>query len=114
MSCLLEIQYYLLKQVIQDRLTQEQSFKNFKELLLRHSVQRPPHSLAIFNLDDVKQINECMQEGFYRFYNWYLYTLTKKDMLVLTTEKIFTLEQPHLERLEAGKVIPAREIEDLK
>lgn len=58
MSCLMEIMVYLMKQVVEDRLTEEQSFKNFKELLLRHSVQRPPHSLAIFNLDDVKAINE--------------------------------------------------------
>lgn len=77
-------------------------------------MQRPPHSLAIFNLDDVKQINECVQEGFYRFYNWYLYALTKKDMLVLTTEKVFTIDEPHQERLDNGKLVPAREIEDLK
>jgi hypothetical protein len=34
-------------------------------------------------------------------------------MLVLTTEKVFTLEEPHLERLETGKQIAAREIQDL-
>ena len=36
-----------------------------------------------------------------------------KDMLVLATEKVFTLEEPNLERLEAGKQIAAREIQDL-
>jgi len=60
MGCVMELQWYLIKQLLEDRLTEEQSFKNFKELLLRHSVQRPPHSLAIFNLDDVKAINEAV------------------------------------------------------
>jgi hypothetical protein len=34
----MEIMSYLMKQLKEDRLTEEQSFKNFKELLLRHSV----------------------------------------------------------------------------
>lgn len=44
----------------------------------------------------------------------YIYTLTKKDMLVLTTEKFFTFEEPRLDKIENGKLIPPREIEDLK
>jgi len=57
LSCLMEITHYLMTQLLEQRLSNEQSFKNYKELLLRHSVQRPPHSLAIFNLDDVKKID---------------------------------------------------------
>ena len=57
MSCFLEIMLYMLKQLLIQRLSEEKSFEMFKELLLRHSVQRPPHSLAIFNLDDVNAIN---------------------------------------------------------
>lgn len=57
LSCLMEITHYLMMQLLEQRLSNEQSFKNYKELLLRHSVQRPPHSLAIFNLDDVKKID---------------------------------------------------------
>lgn len=33
---------------------------------------------------------------------------------MLKTEKVFEIEEPHQEKLETGKVIPAREIEDLK
>ena len=89
-SCLLEIFHYLLTQLLRDRLSEEKSFANFKELLLRHSVQRPPHSLAIFNLDDVKKIQTFALNTFYRHYDMYLYALTVKDMLILKTEPMFT------------------------
>ena len=69
---------YLLKQLLQQRLSEEKAYNIFKELLLRHSVQRPPHSLAIFTLDDVKIINDHVQDTFFRFYNMYLYALTKE------------------------------------
>lgn len=87
MSCFLEIMLYLLKQLLSERLPEEKSFAMFKDLLLRHSVQRPPHSLAIFNLDDVKVINDHVQDSFYRFYEMYLYSLTKDQLIILSTEK---------------------------
>jgi hypothetical protein len=44
----------------------------------------------------------------------YKYFLTVKDMLVLKTEKMFTHEDTACINLELGKVIPVREIEDIK
>lgn len=73
--------WYSMNSLLQERLTEEQNFSLFKELLLRHSVQRPPHSLAIFNLDDVKAINEFVQESLFRYYNFYLYALTPKTYM---------------------------------
>lgn len=80
--------------MLEDRLDEDTSFKNFKELLLRHSVQRPPHSLAIFNLDDVKKINDFVLDNFYRHYSMYKYALTVQDNLVLKTEQMFNHEEP--------------------
>lgn len=40
--------------------------------------------------------------------------MTHRDLLVLKTEKIFEIEDPQQNKLSKGKVIPAREIEDLK
>eukprot|EP00347_Sterkiella_histriomuscorum_P014077 403362250 len=114
MSCFLEIMWFLLIQLKDERVTEQQSFTNFKELLLRHSVQRPPHSLSIFNLDDVKAINEYVQETLYRYYNFYLYAITPKTYCQLESAPLFHIEEPDQERLENGKIIPPREIEDLK
>ena len=71
MSCFMEIMNYLLKQLIEDKIDEDQSFNNFKELVLRHSVFRPPHSLAIFTLDDVKLIEKFGLETYYRHYEMY-------------------------------------------
>ena len=55
----MEIFHYLMRQILDqgDLLTEDQSYENFKELVLRHAVHRPPHSLAILNLEDVKKID---------------------------------------------------------
>lgn len=111
MGCLLEIMLYLLKQLLASRLSEERSFEMFKELLVRHSVQRPPHSLAIFNADDVKAINEHVQDTLYRFYNMYLYALTKDQLITLTTEKQLELDIPLQTGLAEGKQIAAREVD---
>ena len=50
----MEIMLYCLRILIEQRPTEDELYDNFKELLLRHAVQRPPVSLAIFNLADVK------------------------------------------------------------
>lgn len=98
-----------------ERLSEEKSFALFKELLLRHSVQRPPHSLAIFDLEDVKAINSHVQDTFYRFYGMYLYSLTKDQLILLMTEAQSQLEEPSQAKLGDGKVIAPREVEgDLK
>ena len=66
----------MLKQLIQNRLSEDDSFEMFKTLLLRHAIQRPPHSLAIFSLQDVKEIDLFVQDTFYRYYDMYKYTVT--------------------------------------
>jgi hypothetical protein len=86
----------------------------FKDLLLRHSIQRPPHSLAIFNLTEVKAITDYMLDHLYSYYSFFEYSLTKKDELTLATSKTMSVEDPASSKLEAGKVIPFREIDDLK
>jgi hypothetical protein len=66
--------------------------------------------LAIFNLDDVNSINDYVQDSFFRFYNMYLYSLTKDQLITLRTEKQSDLEEPSLGSLASGKQIPPREV----
>jgi hypothetical protein len=44
----------------------------------------------------------------------YLYSLTSKEMLILSTEQQFELSENPLSSLDKGKIIPPREIDDLK
>ena len=76
MSAFMEIMHYAMRQLVEERLDEDTSFENFKEILLRHAIHRPPHCLAIFNLDDVKAIDLFALDTFYRHYDMYKYALT--------------------------------------
>ena len=59
MNIIMEILHYLMRQLVDqgEKLTEDKSYENFKELLLRHAVHRPPHSLSILTLEEVKKID---------------------------------------------------------
>jgi hypothetical protein len=61
-------------------------------------------------LEDLNAINEHVNDTFFRFYNMYLYSLTKDQLITLKTEKQSNLMEPQLAKLGEGKVIPAREV----
>ena len=84
MSCFMEIMHYVMKNLIKERPTEDASFEMFKELLLRHAIKRPPHSLAIFSLTDIKKIDLFALDTLYRHFDMYTFALTVKDMLHLT------------------------------
>ena len=105
MACFMEIMHYVMKQLVKDRLSEDDSFANFKELLLRHAIQRPPHSLAIFNLKDVKDIDEFALDTFYRHYDMYKYALTVKDLLVLTSSQGHEVAEANYDNLTQAKEV---------
>ena len=84
-------------------------------MLLRHAIQRPPVSLAIFNLSDVKQIDLFVQDNLFKYFDMYVYTLTERTVLLLKTVPVFDdVEAPAVENLTQGAVeMPARDIDDI-
>lgn len=110
----MEIMHYMMKKLCVDRLTEDESFEMFKELLLRHAIQRPPHSLAIFNLQDVKDIDEFALDTFYRHYDMYKYAMTVKDMLHLKTGGMQMVEQTAFHDLNGAEEVLMRDIEELE
>jgi len=110
MSCFMEIMHYMMKQLIMHSLDEEDSFAMFKELLLRHAIQRPPHSLAIFNLEDVKKIDLFALDTFYRHYSMYAYALTLQNMLALKSVQMFSHVEPDTPRLHAAEEMAPRDI----
>ena len=86
----MEIMHYLLRQVLDNGIiTEDQSYLNFKELVLRHAVYRPPHSLAIFTLEDIKKIDLYAQDTFFAQFDLYKFSLTFRDQLLLSTVALF-------------------------
>ena len=89
MNIFLEIMHYILKQLIllgTTSLDEDQSYENFKSLLLRHAVHRPPHSLAFLTMEEVKKIDLFVQDSFFRHFDMYKFILTVKDELNFTQE----------------------------
>ena len=65
----------------------DKSYAVFKTILLRHSVQRPPYSVGIFTLPELKAINDFVLNGFFRHYKMYRYVFTKEQRLTVGTRK---------------------------
>lgn len=57
-----------------------QTYEYFKALLLQHSVQRPPHSVGIFGLNDAKAITSYALEHYFRMFQLYRYAFTMRHV----------------------------------
>lgn len=116
MTLVMEILHYLMRQLIDqgENLTEDQSYENFKQLLLRHAVHRPPHSLSILNLEEVKKIDLHTQDTFFRHFDMYKFTLTVKDQCFLKTDQFFSHAEPVLPKISEGSTIKHSEIKEFK
>ena len=65
---------------------QSQVLSYFQELLIRHSVNRPPFSACIFSPIEVKKINEYVLSTYFKHYKLYKYAFTKRVHLNLSLQ----------------------------
>jgi len=72
----------------------EESFSYFRDLILRHSVQRPPRSIQIFSRDDVDPIIDYALESYFRQFLVYKYIFTPKTRLVFRQVLPNSVETP--------------------
>lgn len=61
----------------------QDSFVYFRELLLRHSVQRPPFSTSLYSLTEVKAITDYVLSTYFKHFKLYKYAFTKRVQLNL-------------------------------
>jgi hypothetical protein len=81
----------------------EEHFDFFKKLLVKHSVERPPFSVEIFSLDDVKTIIDYVANTYFRHYKLYLYAFTKKPVVNLSVRELVVQVAPDIPPLIEGK-----------
>ena len=108
---------------MKERLPKDQAMILFKTMLLRHSIQRPPHSLFVFNLNEVKAMTDYVQSSFLKFYLMYQYALITKLELELSHEtlsvdhfgitKVKGSPPPQISELAEGTQVNPTEIPDL-
>mmetsp|Transcript_3936 Transcript_3936/g.4565 ORF Transcript_3936/g.4565 Transcript_3936/m.4565 type:complete len:228 (-) Transcript_3936:32-715(-) len=109
----LELMHALLEKCMVDWLTRDKAMELFKTYLLRHSIQRPPHSLFVFNLNEVKAITDYVQGSFLKFYAMYQYAIIPKLELELQHDQMFYAEAPGVQDVEDGQQVKPKEIPDL-
>lgn len=83
-SALFSIVKHVHQQAVQQRLVIDRSFTQFKDVLLRHSVQRPPFSLGIFNLEEARQITDWMLITYFTHFKLYQYAFTSRITMNVT------------------------------
>lgn len=79
------------------------SFEHFKELLLKHSVQRPPYSIGLYTLNDARAITDFFSAGYFRHYMLYKYAFTKKTEMRFATYYTHTVAVPESFMLPMGE-----------
>ncbi|KAA6378140.1 MAG: hypothetical protein EZS28_026334 [Streblomastix strix] len=77
------------KSLEHSNLTYIDALNKFKQLLIAHSVNRPPQSVQIFSFDDVAKITEYAVDSFFAHLKLYQYVFVQKDTLALTTTDVF-------------------------
>eukprot|EP00741_Cyanophora_paradoxa_P005214 tig00000852_g5054.t1 len=65
----------------EENLGLKKSFEFFQSLLIRHSVQRPPFSVGLFSLPDVKLITDYVVDTYYRHFKLYQHAFTRLPVL---------------------------------
>ena len=61
----------------------QETFQYFKELLLRHSINRPPYSTALFTIVHVRDITEYVLNTYFKHFKLYKYAFTKRVLMNL-------------------------------
>ncbi|KAM3133512.1 hypothetical protein pb186bvf_014354 [Paramecium bursaria] len=84
-SCLIELSVHVFNLSWEKRFNKEKSFEEFRQVVVRHSLYRPPHSVYIFSLQNLKEISEHFMSTFFRYYASYFFTFTPWVDIVITS-----------------------------
>eukprot|EP00825_Cyclidium_porcatum_P039169 TRINITY_DN4690_c0_g1_i4.p1 TRINITY_DN4690_c0_g1~~TRINITY_DN4690_c0_g1_i4.p1 ORF type:complete len:194 (+),score=43.94 TRINITY_DN4690_c0_g1_i4:387-968(+) len=98
----------------QKNLSQDDSFNYFKDFLVRHSLFRPPHSICIFNLDDLKIFAAHMINTFYNHYQLYFFSFTPKYNVEIRTFEMFKSRFPFVDNLKEASQIKRGDVKLLQ
>ncbi|XP_020493252.2 coiled-coil domain-containing protein 189 [Labrus bergylta] len=87
----------------------DQSFKYCKELLLCHSVRRPPYSINLFSPEEGSSILKYFYESYVKYYKLYKYIFTPQVKLDLSLT--YSVSPNHDEPTVEDSSFPEAEVE---
>jgi len=70
------------------------AFEKFKALMFAHAVERSPHAVLIFSVEDVEKVTEFMLNSYFRHFKLYKYIFTAKEQVTLVQELPHGVEVP--------------------
>lgn len=74
--------------------TRAKSYHYMRELMIQHSVQRPPFSCAIFTIQDAHEIDEYILRSYYKHYKMYIYAFVPRK-----TANVRCLDVGHIHQI---------------
>lgn len=93
-NCFLEISQKIFYESFKNRLNYEKSFDLFRDVIVQHSLFRPPHSILVFNLEEIKSITDFFQSTFYKHYTLYTLAYTPIINMEIVTFEMFKIRFP--------------------
>lgn len=86
-----------------------------KKALERHSLQRPPFSILIFDEQDIAKITDFTLKTFFRHFTLYEFSFKPRRELILRSEPFLT-EKMNAQQVDLGEMIPVEgeELERMK
>lgn len=99
---------------------QEEIYEKYKKLLLSHSVERPPFSSGIFNITEVKQIDDFFMNTIFRNVKSLMNSFTKRPIISFSTKSPgcanpFSVPPlASMSQLIDGEYVPVQPVEDPK
>jgi hypothetical protein len=102
-STLLGIFIKTFDKAMKYRMDNDAAFQLFKSLVLNHLIDRPPYSIVVFFIDDLKVILDFALHSFFRNFSLYRYTFTPHlDMVVSCYTKGDSARESPINEAEEG------------
>lgn len=93
-SCFLELSEQIFRESFHNRLSYDKSFDLFRNKVVQHGLFRPPHSILVFNLEEIKSITDLFLSTFYKHYSLYSIAFTPIINMQIITFEMFKTRFP--------------------
>ncbi|KPI86764.1 hypothetical protein ABL78_4181 [Leptomonas seymouri] len=84
-STLFGIVNYVHETSMCGRYTRAESYDLLRQLIVQHSVHRPPYSAMVFNVREVQDIDTYLMSTYYRHYKMYVFCFVPREVATLRT-----------------------------
>lgn len=105
------------KSVADSKMSIQDAFVLFRQLMSGHSVQRPPYSVGVFSTEEAMAITDYVAETFFRHFKMYQYVYVKSKELhlqVVNEDVLVAPPVPMSVPLHESQEVDPREVPELK